>query len=99
MVSYLSQGMGSNDVGLDRGKIGDRKVVSFQRSGNKVLLLEPNYRYRAESGDEPERRAVEESFARSVIWGFKVEAAENGNVLIDLTPLLIINLACYRKYS
>jgi len=89
MVSYLSQGMGSNDAGLDRGKIGDQKVVAFQRSGNKVLLLEPNYRYRAESGDEPERRAVEESFARSVIWGFKVEAAENGNVLIDLTPLLM----------
>ena len=72
MVSYLSKGMGANDVGLDRGKIGDQKVVAFQRRGNKVLLMEPNYRYRAESGDEAERRAVDESFARSVIWGFKV---------------------------
>ncbi len=89
MVSYLSRGMGSNDVGLDRGKIGAEKVVAFQRSGDKVFLIEPNYRFRAESEDELERRAVEESFARSVIWGFKVEAEENGKILIDFTPMLL----------
>lgn len=89
MVSYLSRGMGSNDVGLDRGKIGDQKVVAFERSGNKVLLVEPNYRFRAGTDDDPERRAVDESFARSVIWGFKIEASENQGVLIDLTPLLL----------
>ncbi len=89
MVSYLSQGMGSNDVGLDRGRIGEQKVVAFQRSGNKILLVEPNYRFRAESPDKPERLAVEESFARSVIWGFPVEAEEEGRALIDLTPILL----------
>lgn len=102
MVSYLSRGMGSNDVGLDRGKIGDQKVVSFQRSGNKVLLIEPNYRYRADSEDKLERKAVEESFARSVIWGFTVEASENGKVLIDITPLLMSdqnNVGVMMNYS
>jgi hypothetical protein len=89
MVSYLSQGMGSNDVGLDRGRIGDQKVVAFHRSGDKVLLVEPNYNFRADSGDEPERRAVEESFARSVIWGFSVAAQEGDRVLIDLTDFLL----------
>jgi hypothetical protein len=89
MVSSLSRGMGSNDVGLDRGRISSEKVVAFQRSGNKVLLVEPNYRFRAETEDEPERNAVEESFARSVIWGFKIEAAENGRVLVDLSPMLM----------
>ncbi len=89
MVSYLSQGMGSNDVGLDRGRIGDQKVVAFQRSGNKVLLVEPNYRFRADSEDDLERQSVKESFARSVIWGFPVEAEEEGKVLIDLTPMLL----------
>ncbi|MFC2116347.1 zinc-dependent metalloprotease [Bacteroidota bacterium] len=89
MISYLSNGMGSNDVGLDRGKIGAQKVVAFHRSGNKVLLVEPNYNFRANSKDELERKAVEESFARSVIWGFKVIAEENGSVLIDVTDLLL----------
>jgi len=89
MVSYLSKGMGSNDVGLDRGKIGAEKIVAFQRIGNKVLLIEPNYRFRAESDDELERKAVEESFARSVLWGFDVKAEENGKVLIDFTAMLI----------
>ncbi len=89
MVSYLSMGMGSNDVGLDRGKIGAEKLLAFQRAGDKILLIEPNYKFRAESDDELERKAVEESFARSVIWGFKVEAEENGRVLIDFTPMLL----------
>jgi len=88
-VSYLSRGMGSNDVGLDRGKIGAQKVVSFFRSGNKILLIQPNLDYRAGSGDSLEVRAVSESFATSVIWGFKVVAEEKGSVLIDITDFLL----------
>jgi hypothetical protein len=88
-ISYLSRGMGSNDVGLDRGKIGAQKVVSFFRSGNKVLLIQPNLDYRADSGDSLEVRAVSESFATSVIWGFTVTAEEEGKVLIDITDFLL----------
>jgi len=88
-VSYLSRGMGSNDVGLDRGKIGAQKVVSFFRSGNKVLLIQPNLDYRAGSPDSLEVRAVSESFATSVIWGFTLVAEEKGIVLIDITDFLL----------
>jgi hypothetical protein len=89
MASYISRGMGSNDVGLDRGKIGAQKLVSFFRSGNKVLLIQPNLDYRADSEDSLEVRAVSESFASSVIWGFTVLAEEEGNVLIDITDFLL----------
>ena len=37
MVSYLSRGMGSNDVGLDRGMIGGQKMVYFKV--NSLLLV------------------------------------------------------------
>src|SRR4051812_49558149 len=77
----LPTGVGSNPLGLDRGQLGDTRVVRFERVGPKVLLVEPNQRYRAITTDAAERRAVEESFARSVIWGFKVEAVEGGRVL------------------
>ena len=85
----LAQGVGSNDIGLDRGRLGQEHVVKFQRSGNKVLLIEPNYAYRAISNDPLERRAVEESFAKSVHAGFEVAAEEGQRVLVDLTPFLI----------
>ena len=62
----LSRGVGSNDIGLDRGRIGGGKVVKFIRSGNKLLLTEPNYSYRATSNDSLEQNAVKESFASSV---------------------------------
>ena len=74
----LASGLGSNPVGLDRGQLGDSRVVTFRRVGPKVLLVEPNYKYRALTDRAAERRAVEESFAQSVHWGFKVEAEEGG---------------------
>ncbi|GAB3951369.1 zinc-dependent metalloprotease [Spirosoma harenae] len=85
----LAQGVGSNDIGLDRGRLGQEHIVKFQRSGPKVLMIEPNYSYRALSNDPLERRAVEESFAKSVHVGFDVAAEEGGKVLVDLTPFLM----------
>ncbi|MEP7339543.1 MAG: zinc-dependent metalloprotease, partial [Acidobacteriota bacterium] len=85
----LSAGVGSNPIGLDRGQLGGTFVVYFERVGPKVLMIQPNYRYRALSNDEAERRAVADSFARSVLWGFKVEAAEGDRVLVDATALFI----------
>ncbi|MEJ7577788.1 MAG: zinc-dependent metalloprotease [Pyrinomonadaceae bacterium] len=85
----LPTGVGSNPVGLDRGQLGNTHVVFFERVGPKVLMIEPNYRFRAITNDAAERRAVEESFARSVLYGFKVEAAEEGRVLVDATAFFL----------
>src|SRR5580765_4682087 len=85
----LPTGVGSNPLGLDRGQLGTTKVVEFERSGNKVLLVQPNYDFRALSDNAAEKRSVEESFAKSVIWGFKVEAADGDRVLVDATSFLI----------
>jgi hypothetical protein len=85
----LPAGVGSNPIGLDRGQMGDSAVVVFERIGPKVLMTQPNYRYRATTADAAERRAVEQSFARSVLWGFKVEAAEGSKVLVDATAFFL----------
>ncbi|MDJ1478923.1 zinc-dependent metalloprotease [Cytophagaceae bacterium YF14B1] len=85
----LASGIGSNDIGLDRGRLSQEHVVKFQRSGNKVLLIESNYAYRAISKDPLEQQAVTESFAQSVHWGFEVMAEENGKVLVDATNFFI----------
>ena len=85
----LAAGAGSNDIGLDRGQMGRSQVVEFRHIGDKVLLVEPNQRYRAMSDDENERQAVAESFAESVIYGFTVAARESGSVLIDITKFAL----------
>ena len=85
----LPAGIGSNPIGLDRGQLGGTYIVQFERVGPKVLMIQPNYRYRALSNDEAERRAVADSFARSVIWGFKVEASEGDKVLVDATSFFL----------
>ncbi|MFL5810689.1 MAG: zinc-dependent metalloprotease, partial [Flavisolibacter sp.] len=88
-VSSLPAGLGSNDIGLDRGSINESKIVKFNRVGRKVLMIEPNYRYRALSNDKAEQRAAEQSFAQSTIWGFTAEAESNGHVLVDATDFLL----------
>ncbi len=92
-VNSLAAGVGSNDIGLDRGQLGDTRIVKFQKVGNKVLMIQPNYRYRANSNNNAEKQAVELAFAQSAIWGFRVSAEEgsgnNKKVLVDATAFYL----------
>jgi len=88
-VESLTAGVGSNDIGLDRNQLGRDRVVKFERRGPKVLLTELNYAYRALSDNAAERRAVQEAFAQSVLWGFTVLAEEGGKVLVDASDFLV----------
>ena len=86
----LPYGTGSNDLGLDRGQISRGQLVRFQRTGPKVLLIEPNQRFRSTSTDPNEVLAVRQSFPESVLYGFKVEAEDpNGTVLVDATDFFL----------
>ena len=85
----LARGVGSNDLGLDRGQLGATRVVEFERSGPKILLVQHNLDYRAGTDNPDELNAVDESFARSVIWGFEILGERDGSILIDATEFLI----------
>jgi hypothetical protein len=82
-------GLGSNDLGLDRGALAGSRIVKFERVGRKVMMVQPNYRFRAESDNAAEVRAVEDAFARSILWGFTAEAETDGRVLVDLSDFLV----------
>ena len=85
----LSAGLGSNDIGLDRGGGGLGRVVLFQRMGPRVMLVQPNQSFRSSSANPRERKSVEESFAKSILWGFPIAAESNGHVLVDATPFFL----------
>jgi len=85
----LPAGIGSNDLGLDRGQLGSQAIVEFRRVGPRILMVEPNYEYRALSENPAERRAVRDAFAESVLWGFEVAAETEGRVLVDATDFAI----------
>lgn len=85
----LPAALGSNDIGLDRGLTHEPKIVKFERVGRKILLVQPNYMYRAMTTDLNQKRAVEQSFAQSVLWGFKAEAETGHTVLVNATDFLL----------
>lgn len=88
-VNSLAAGVGSNDIGLDRSQLGENRIVQFQRIGPKVLLVESNYDYRAESANPAESESVKEAFAQSVLWGFKVESSSAKSVIVDATSFIL----------
>lgn len=88
-VNSLAAGIGSNDIGLDRGQLGGERVVKFEKHGNKLLLIQPNYDYRAVSDNQDEVKSVAEAFASSVIGGFEIKSKNNESYLIDITDFLL----------
>ena len=88
-VESLPAGIGSNDIGLDRGQLGASAIVRFDRTGPRVLMVAPNYNFRAISNSVDERIAVRDAFAESTLWGFDVAAEEGDHVLVDATKFYL----------
>jgi hypothetical protein len=89
-TNSLPYGTGSNDLGLDRGQISEGRLIRFERSGPKILMIQPNQGFRSSSTDPAETLAVTQSFPQSVLWGFTVAAQDpNGAVLVDATEFFL----------
>ena len=90
-VMGLGAGLGSNDIGIDRGGLMGSRIVTFERNGPRVMMVQPNYDFRSSSTNPAEVRAVRDAFARSVLWGFQVAAESDGGrrVLVDMTEFLL----------
>ncbi len=90
LTDSLPWGTGSNDLGLDRGQTTSGKIVRFERTGPKVLLVEPNHMFRSSATDPAEQLAVKTSFPQSVLWGFTVAAeSPDGGILVDATDFFV----------
>jgi len=88
-INSLASGIGSNDIGLDRGQLGKERLVYFKKAGNQLLLIQPNLKYRANTNNALEKKSVEQAFAKSVLFGFKILSQKNGDYIIDFTPFLM----------
>ena len=88
-VNSLSEGVGSNDIGLDRGQLGNTRIVKFMKAGNKLLLIQPNQDYRAITDNLEEKKSVEQAFAKSVIHGFVIKETNQGKYLVDATSFFM----------
>lgn len=100
-TSGVTSGLGSNPVGLDRGYQDSGRIIAFRRVGQKVYIEEENWRYRASADNPLEKKAVLDSFARSLLWSVDViDEQTNGGFTVDLSGFLIsdtLNLTGWLK--
>jgi hypothetical protein len=85
----MGSGLGSNPVNIDRGQLRGTYLFEAKRVGPRVLIWEPNYRYRAFSDNPDEVRSVRDAFAPSVHWGFEIVAQTGNSVLVDATDFFL----------
>jgi hypothetical protein len=90
--SSLPQGIGSNDIGLDRGQLGQTRLVEFVRFGNKLLLKQLNTQYRATTSNAAEHKSIDEAFADSVIAGFEIADETDSTLTINYTAFLLSDI-------
>jgi hypothetical protein len=45
-VTGFATGLGSNDIGIDRGALSGSRIIKFERVGPRLLMVQPNYQYR-----------------------------------------------------
>lgn len=90
--SSLPRGIGSNDIGLDRGQLGDTRLVRFERFGKNLLLKQLNTQYRAVSDNRAEKQSIEQAFADSVIAGLPIVAQEGQSLLVDYTDFMLSDI-------
>jgi hypothetical protein len=89
-VEGLVTGLGSNPIGLDRGQLGDSRLVKLRRVANRLLIEQPNLGYRALTDDPAEAAATRQSFATSVLWSGELESTTwDGRSLVDFTSFLV----------
>ena len=88
-INSLAAGVGSNDIGLDRGQLGASRIVAFHRVGPKIFMVQPNYEYRATTSNPDEQRAVDDAFATSILFGFTVAARTDERFLVDATGFVL----------
>lgn len=90
--SSLPQGIGSNDIGLDRGQLGETRLVVFERFGKNVLLRQLNTEFRVTTDNLAEQASIDEAFADSVIAGLPIVAQTRDQVLVDYTDFLLSDI-------
>ena len=88
-LSSLVTGVGSNDIGLDRGQLGSERIVRFSKNGSKILLIQSNYNFRADSENPYEKKAVKDAFAESVLWGFDIIDQKPDHFLVEATDFFL----------
>lgn len=84
----LATGLGAGGPDIDRGRVGDEAIVRWERSGNRVLLVQQNHRFTASAGTPALARSVRESFPTAVLASLEVVAEEGGRLVADATPLV-----------
>ena len=85
----MATGLGSNDIGIDRGQTTGSRIVKFEKAGPRILMVQPNYQFRALTQNAAEARTVRDAFARSVLWSFPIAAASDGRYLVDYNEFLV----------
>ncbi len=83
------KGIGSVELGVDRGASYLSTVIYFERVGPRVNVAQRNLKFRALGGNAALQQGMEESFAGSILAALPIESEADGKLIVDATPFLL----------
>ena len=86
-------GIGSTQLFADRGSFTGGALCRLQRAGPRLLVIQENPAFRADSGSAALKQSVEKSFPVSVLAALPIEAEESGTLLVNANPLILRDAA------
>ncbi|MFX4292254.1 zinc-dependent metalloprotease [Streptomyces bohaiensis] len=91
VTAALGEGVGSSELGLDRGRLGKGRLAEFRRAGDRVVLVLTPKHHRA-TGEPAAVAAGAESFADSAVWSAPVLHQSPDGPVVDATGLALLDL-------
>ncbi|MBV8707237.1 MAG: zinc-dependent metalloprotease [Acidobacteriaceae bacterium] len=85
----VGKGIGSVELGVDRGASYLSAVIYFERAGPRVNVVQRNLDFRALNGSPALQQGMEESFASSILAALPIESEADGKLIVDATPFLV----------
>lgn len=89
LATSLPYGLGSNEIGLDRGQPGETRIVRFERRGPRLVLVQNNTRFGAGNGESDADLGARQAFASAVLWSGEILGSDAGGVLVDFSSFLL----------
>lgn len=87
-ATTMRTGLGSANLGVDRGMVGHEQILAFRRIGKKVAITFENWGFRA-TGDTAVAAGGRTSFPFSVVGMVDIVATgADGSLTIDIAPFL-----------
>ncbi|MGV6851249.1 MAG: zinc-dependent metalloprotease [bacterium] len=92
LQTILVSGLGSNSIGLDRGQMGNSRLITFKKQNKNLLIIQQQSNFISHSTNPWQQKRLKQAFAYSVIASLPIESHTKHRYTVNIQPLIKLDL-------